>query len=44
VDQYAAFRVVYDVLSDHQLAPAIATLTNAWQQHQAELEASEGAD
>ena len=40
----AAFRVVYDVLSDHQLAPAILTLAEAWQKHQAGLEAAEAAD
>jgi len=39
VEQYAAFRVVYDVLSNHQLAPAIATLAEAWQKHRAKLEA-----
>jgi hypothetical protein len=43
-DQYLAFRVVYDALSDHQLAPAIATLAEAWQKHQAELEADEAGD
>ena len=38
------FRVVYDALSDHHLAPAIATLAEAWQKHQAELQADEAAD
>ena len=40
-DQYAAFRLVYDALGDHDLAPAIATLAEAWQKHRTELEASE---
>ena len=33
-----------DVLLDHDLAPAILTLAEAWQKHQVELEAAEAAD
>jgi len=43
-EQYTAFHVVYDALSDHQLAPTIAALADAWQKHQAALQADEAAD